>query len=114
MKCSKFVAKIEDFEEAYRDMLTRKTQFVAEFWTFRQASGVLGPIMRLDYQQALTQSGCSDSYRSGGCIFPPALFSTCGGSILWRKRREGRWGGRCLYKKRGPQSETMKFPRQVF
>jgi len=52
MKCSKFVArlvfvyknrsarvvKIADFEEAYRDTLTKKTRFVAEFWTFRQAS----------------------------------------------------------------------------
>jgi len=31
MKCPKFVAKIADFEEAYRDTLTKKTQFVAEF-----------------------------------------------------------------------------------
>ena len=43
MKCSKFVAKIEDFEEAYRDTLTKKTQFVAEFWTFRQTSAYLKP-----------------------------------------------------------------------
>gem|GEM_PF-5760678 len=42
MKCSKFVAKIADFEEAYRDTLTKKTRFAAEFWTFRQASYVLG------------------------------------------------------------------------
>ena len=54
------VVKIADFEEAYRatsrflseairnwkysrgDTRTKKTQFVAEFWTFRQASYVLG------------------------------------------------------------------------
>ena len=38
MKCSKFIAKIADFEEAYRDTLTKKTRFAAEFWTFQQAS----------------------------------------------------------------------------
>ena len=56
MKCSKFVAKIAYFEEAYRDTLTRKTQFAVEFWTFRQASEVLLYMLWLDYEQALTGS----------------------------------------------------------
>ncbi len=39
--------------QATRDTLTKKTRFAAEFWTFRQASYVLGLILRLDYEQAL-------------------------------------------------------------
>jgi len=31
-------AKIADFEEAYRDTLTKNMQFSAEFWMFEQAS----------------------------------------------------------------------------
>ncbi len=54
MKCSKFFANSADLEEAYRDTLTRKTHCVAEFWTFRQASYLFGPVMRLDYEQALS------------------------------------------------------------
>jgi len=38
LKQPKFVAKIADFEEAYRDTLTKNMQFVAEFWLFQQAS----------------------------------------------------------------------------
>ncbi len=53
MKCPKFVAKIEDFEEAYRDTLTKKTQCGAEFWTFRQASYVFPRILRLDWRLVL-------------------------------------------------------------
>ena len=52
-KFSKFVAKIADFEEAYLDTLTKKTQFAAEFWKFRPASKVLLHILRLDFEQAL-------------------------------------------------------------
>src|SRR3989338_9980263 len=57
MKCSKFVAKIADFEEAYRDTLTKKTRFAAESWTFQQASYILLCILRLDYEQVLSR-GC--------------------------------------------------------
>ena len=56
LKCPKFVAKIADFEEAYRDTLTRKMRFGTEFWTFRQAGYIFGPIIRLDYEQALRRT----------------------------------------------------------
>ena len=48
LKCSKFFAKIADFEEAYRGTLTINMQFAAEFWTLRQSSHVLLHIWRLD------------------------------------------------------------------
>ena len=75
MKCSKFVAKIADFEEAYRDTLTKKTQFVAEFWTFRQASvttnfhEILVCILRLDYEQALKETTTFNPLYFGAGIF---------------------------------------------
>ncbi|TSC61632.1 MAG: hypothetical protein G01um101448_629 [Parcubacteria group bacterium Gr01-1014_48] len=47
-KCPKFVAKIAYFEEVYRDTLTKKTRFAAEFWAFRQTSFILLHILRLD------------------------------------------------------------------
>jgi len=34
----KFVAKIADFKEAYRDTLTKNIQFAAEFWMVGEAS----------------------------------------------------------------------------
>ena len=48
---------IRNWKYSCGDTLTRKTQFVAEFSTFRQASSGLIHEFRLDYEQVLNTSG---------------------------------------------------------
>jgi len=90
MKHSNFVARIENFEEAYWDMLTINSQFVAKIWMFRQASKILSPLLRLDSKQALSilllrgyAIGSEWGLRLEGVIFFKYFWSTT--QSIWKR-----------------------------